>query len=114
MQMTNPGARDCSELPDGATTGVFFISPVVGRSQSPVQAFCDMETDGGNWTVFQRRDDIQPRQDFHLGWSEYKHGFGNLTGEFWWGLHYLWQLTSVQDRQYELMINMEDFNGNNT
>ena len=110
-QATTCHPRDCSDLPAGATTGVYHISPGDGRSQSSTKAFCDMDTDGGNWTVFQRRDDIKPRQDFYLGWAEYKHGFGNLTGEFWWGLDYLWQLTSVEDRKYELRIDLEDFGG---
>ena len=55
---------------------------------------------------------IQPRQDFYLEWADYKQGFGNLTGEFWWGLHYLWQLMSVKNRQFELRIDLEDFDGN--
>ena len=108
-QLANP--RDCSELPEGSATGVYFISPGADRIHSHIKAFCDMETDGGDWTVFQRRDDIKPRQDFYLGWAEYKHGFGNLTGEFWWGLHHLWQLTS-EGRRFELRIDLEDFDGN--
>ena len=106
VQITIP--RDCSELPAGATTGIHLLRPL----QSTVEAYCDMDTDGGRWTVFQRRDDIQPRQDFFLGRTEYKQGFGNLAGEFWWGLDYLWQLTSVKDRQYELRIDLLDFDGN--
>ena len=105
-------ARDCSELPAGATTGIHLLRPGLDHSQSIVEAYCDMDTAGGRWTVFQRRDDIQPRQDFYLGWSDYKHGFGNLTGEFWWGLDYLWQLTSVRGRPFELRIDLQDFDGN--
>ena len=103
-------ARDCSELPAGTTTGVHLLRP--DHNQSIVEAYCDMDTDGGRWTVFQRRDDIKPRQDFYLGWAEYKHGFGDLTGEFWWGLDYLWKLTSAQGRRFELRIELEDFDGN--
>ena len=106
-RIISPIARDCSGLPPGTTTGIHLLRPV----QSTVEAYCDMDTDGGNWTVFQRRDDIKPHQDFYLGWTDYKHGFGNLTGEFWWGLDYLWQLTSVNDRQYELRIDLEAFDG---
>ena len=88
-EITSPTARDCSELPAGATTGIHLLRPGLDHSQSIVEAYCDMDTAGGRWTVFQRRDDIQPRQDFYLGWSDYKQGFGNLTGEFWWGLEYI-------------------------
>ena len=106
VQITIP--RDCSELPAWVTTGVHLLRSL----QSTVEAYCDMDKDGRRWTVFQRRDDIKPRQDFYLGWAEYKHGFGNLTGEFWWGLHHLWQLTSAQGRRFELRIDLEDFDGN--
>ena len=106
VQITMP--RDCSELPAGTTTGVHLLRPL---QHTAVEAYCDMDKDGGRWTVFQRRDDIKPRQDFYLGWTEYKHGFGNLTGEFWWGLHHLWQLTS-EGRRFELRIELEDFDGN--
>lgn len=73
--------------------------------------YCDQDTDGGNWTVVQRRADVKPRQDFFLGWQAYKWGFGDLRAEFWWGLEHLWLTTSLLDRRYELRIDMEDFDG---
>ena len=70
-----------------------------------------MDTDGGGWTVFQRRDDIRPRQDFNRKWEDYKQGFGELEAEFWWGVDQLWRLTSTQDQEYELRVDLEDFDG---
>ena len=103
--------RDCSELPAGTQSGIYRIQPGTDRSQPPVAAYCDLDNDGGGWTVIQRRADILPRQDFNLDWSAYREGFGQLDAEFWWGLEKLWRLTGPQDRQYELRVNLADFDG---
>ncbi|XP_043188070.1 fibrinogen-like protein 1 [Amphibalanus amphitrite] len=110
QQNATTGPRDCSELPSGYPSGVYALHPGWGRS-SPVEVFCDMETDGGGWTVFQRREDILPREDFYRNWTEYKYGFGDLTGEFWMGLEKLWLLTGKSDRRYELRVDLGDFDG---
>ena len=106
---TTNNVRDCSDLPAVSPSGIYSILP--NSDSRPVQAYCDMDSAGGGWTVIQRRDDIQPRQDFYLGWAEYRRGFGNLTGEFWWGLENMHQLTSSNETQYELRVELETFNG---
>ncbi|XP_043202713.1 microfibril-associated glycoprotein 4-like [Amphibalanus amphitrite] len=100
--------RDCSDLPEDSPTATYLVYPDRSRS---VRARCDMDTDGGGWTVIQRRDDIRPRKDFYRGWSDYKTGFGVLTGEFWWGLEHVWHLTSASDRQYVLRVDLDAFDG---
>lgn len=35
-----------------------------------LKAFCDMETEGGGWTLLQKRFD--GHVDFHRTWQEYK------------------------------------------
>jgi len=66
-----------------------------------------METDGGGWTVFQRRMD--GTVDFYRNWTDYQQGFGNLTGEFWLGLDKIHRLTSTGT---ELRVDLRDFEGN--
>ena len=66
-----------------------------------------METDGGGWTVFQRRQDGSV--DFYHGWAEYEKGFGNLTGEHWLGLRNIHRLTP-QGSNY-LRVDLGDFEG---
>ena len=64
-----------------------------------------METDGGGWTVFQRRQDGSV--DFYRNWTDYEDGFGNLTGEFWLGLGKINCLTKEQSNT--LRVDLGDF-----
>ena len=73
------------------------------------QVYCDMETNGGGWTVIQRRDDIQPREDFYRTWMEYALGFGNLEGEFWLGLDNIHALTD--QTLNHIRFDLADFEG---
>ena len=67
-----------------------------------------METDGGAWTVFQRRQDGSV--DFYRNWTDYEDGFGNLTGEFWLGLGKINRLTKEQSNT--LRVDLGDFDSN--
>ena len=70
--------------------------------------FCDQTTAGGGWTVFQKR--VNGAVDFFLNWSDYKIGFGDLSGEFWLGNDKIHSLTS--DDNQTLRVDLEDFEGN--
>ncbi|GBM32102.1 Techylectin-5A [Araneus ventricosus] len=59
-----------------------------------LKVFCDMETDGGGWTVIQRRGKFANKVDFYRNWSDYKHGFGNISEEFWIGNDNIFALTN--------------------
>ena len=65
-----------------------------------------METDGGGWTVFQRRKDGSV--DLYRDWVDYEEGFGDLNGEFWLGLSKIHRL--IQDgTDYTLRVDLLDF-----
>ena len=69
------------------------------------QVYCDQNTDGGGWTVFQRRQDGSV--DFYRSWDDYREGFGDLGGEFWLGNDNLHMLLALQDN-HELRIDIVD------
>ena len=69
-----------------------------------------MITDGGGWTVFQKR--LDGSVDFYLKWESYKNGFGDLSGEFWLGNDNLHRLTAAD--HVMLRADLEDFEGNIT
>uniref|UniRef100_T1JG81 Fibrinogen C-terminal domain-containing protein n=1 Tax=Strigamia maritima TaxID=126957 RepID=T1JG81_STRMM len=102
----------CAELLlEGNTkSGVYTIAPRPWYKPIPFQVFCDMDTDGGGWTVFQRREDYEPRENFYRTWKNYKKGFGNLEKEFWLGNEHIFVLTN-QDH-VTLRIDLEDFDLN--
>ncbi|KAH0616468.1 hypothetical protein JD844_027590 [Phrynosoma platyrhinos] len=85
--------------------GIYKITPDP-RNES-FDAYCDMESMGGGWTVIQMRQDGST--NFNRTWNEYKNGFGNLSREFWLGNDKIHLLTKSKDMQ--LRIELEDFNG---
>ncbi|XP_015246388.1 PREDICTED: microfibril-associated glycoprotein 4-like [Cyprinodon variegatus] len=99
---------DCNDIYNQDTSrasGVYTIYPI--GSTSAVQVYCDMESLGGKWTVFQRRMD--GTVNFYRPWNHYKFGFGIAAGEYWLGLENIFQLT--HRKKSELLIDMEDFEG---
>ena len=67
-----------------------------------------METDGGGWTVIQKRMDGSV--DFDLNWADYVHGFGNISQEYWLGLSKLHRLANGTVST-ELRVDMKDQDG---
>uniref|UniRef100_A0A8C6U066 Microfibril associated protein 4 n=1 Tax=Neogobius melanostomus TaxID=47308 RepID=A0A8C6U066_9GOBI len=100
---------DCSDIfkqNPSSSSGVYSIYPF--SEQFSVQAYCDRETDGGGWTVFQRRMD--GTVNFYRGWDQYVAGFGDADREYWLGLDFIHKITAK--RPQELLVKMEDFEGN--
>ncbi|XP_044194454.1 microfibril-associated glycoprotein 4-like [Thunnus albacares] len=100
---------DCSDIyhhDKSRPSGVYTIYPI--GPTSAVQVYCDMDSVGGRWTVFQRRMDGS--LNFYRPWDQYKKGFGSAAGEYWLGLENVFHLTLWN--KVELQVDMEDFNGN--
>ncbi|CAM5168105.1 unnamed protein product [Eretmochelys imbricata] len=108
-QQQGTGARNCKELLEQGEglSGWYPVHPQPGRT---LTVFCDMETDGGGWLAFQRRQDGSV--DFYQGWEAYKRGFGNQASEFWLGNDNIHLLT--RSRTYQLRIDARDFNKSST
>uniref|UniRef100_A0A4W2F569 Ficolin 1 n=1 Tax=Bos indicus x Bos taurus TaxID=30522 RepID=A0A4W2F569_BOBOX len=101
------GPRTCTEL---LTRGHFLSGwhTIYLPDCRPLTVLCDMDTDGGGWTVFQRRKDGSV--DFFRTWTAYKQGFGSQLGEFWLGNDNIHALTAQGTS--ELRVDLMDFEGN--
>ena len=86
------------------TSSVYTVNP---DGQQSFLVYGDMLTDGGGWTVLQRRQDGSV--SFYRGWGEYKRGFCDNSGEFWLGNDKIHRLTASQEMV--LRFDLKDFEG---
>ncbi|XP_057355403.1 ficolin-1-like [Manis pentadactyla] len=105
--VASPGPWNCKEL---LTRGHFLSGwhTIYMPDCQPLTVLCDMDTDGGGWTVFQRRSDGSVA--FYRDWAMYKRGFGSQLGEFWLGNDHIHALTAQGTS--ELRADLVDFEGN--
>ena len=111
MLHTSEAAKFGTELMHTAppASGVYEINHVCGdephvfhTSIPAMQARCS----NGGWTVILRRNENVTQQvNFTCTWDDYKHGFGDLNTEFWYGLNNIHCLTSRQ--QVDLSIELK-------
>uniref|UniRef100_A0A8C3AFF7 Angiopoietin 2a n=1 Tax=Cyclopterus lumpus TaxID=8103 RepID=A0A8C3AFF7_CYCLU len=108
MQDTPTTFMDCAAVFKSGNTQSGVYTLTLPNTTIEVKAFCDMETEGGGWTVLQKRFD--GHVDFHRTWQEYRKGFGDPSGEFWLGNEFVSRLT-IQ-RSNHLRIQLSDWEGN--
>lgn len=104
--------RNCLEVQKHGhnASGLYNIQPYDCCPERIVRVYCDMDTDGGGWTVIQRRDKFDIQEEFYRNWLEYINGFGNLEQEFWLGLDHIHALTNQTN--FEARFDLGDFEGN--
>ncbi|XP_055722899.1 tenascin-N-like isoform X1 [Salvelinus fontinalis] len=99
-----PFPMDCTQIKkNGNVASGIYTVYVNSERTKPMEVYCDMDTDGGGWVVFQRRNNGQ--MDFMKRWRQYMAGFGNMTDEFWLGLDNIYELTNTPT-QYELRVDL--------
>ena len=100
-------------------TGVYEIRDVCSHEDraflqvapEKMNARCEMDTNGGGWIVIQRRIS-GGTTNFTQNWVAYENGFGNLEGEFWYGLRNIHCLTTREE--VELRIDLQSTHGVNS
>ena len=95
--------KTCCDLPSTSPPGIYQMQYLCGGKWSTASVLCDNKIGDGNWIVIQRR--INGYENFNRPWSDYDEGFGDLNGEFWYGLRNMNCLT--QTGQWELRVDFQ-------
>ncbi|XP_053400034.1 microfibril-associated glycoprotein 4-like [Mercenaria mercenaria] len=93
----------CKEILENnpsTTSGLYKVK--LSESKKIPTVYCDMDTNGGGWTVLQNR--FNGSVDFFRNFSEYENGFGALNGEFWLGLKIVHEMTYQGTTEFRLDI----------
>ena len=88
---TGDSPQDCSSINSGSCVSGSYDICLDGQEIDSVPIYCECTTEG-IWTVIQKRFDGSV--DFYRNWTDYKEGFGEVSGEYWLGNDIIHQLTS--------------------
>ncbi|KAK0395427.1 hypothetical protein QR680_001277 [Steinernema hermaphroditum] len=96
---------DCMDIKEAGNTksGLYTVFDGIGKK---TVVYCDMDTQGGGWTVIQQRTDGRVRF-WNRTWDEYKKGFGTPSndGEFWIGNEIISRI-STKDESVTLRVDL--------
>ncbi|OQR66601.1 fibroleukin-like [Tropilaelaps mercedesae] len=108
MTSTLKVPHNCDQLEKAGANcdGPYIVYDTYGKK--PMKVMCDMS--GGGWTVILRRGPAVGAQplSFDRSWSSYKHGFGNILEEFYFGNENIHKLT---ESARMLRVELESFGG---
>ncbi|XP_056628570.1 angiopoietin-related protein 7 [Triplophysa dalaica] len=108
QQSTSDAIYDCASLynKNYKISGEYKLPKDDFLGTPELSIFCDMENNGGGWTVIQRRK--IGLTSFNRDWKQYKNGFGAIRGDFWLGNEHIFRMTR---QPTVLRIDMEDWEG---
>lgn len=101
-------ARDCKAayLRGRHQSGLYVIHP---KHCPLLVVYCDMEHDGGGWTVLHKNQLSQNSPSWSNDWNAYKIGFGNLLENHWLGNEFMHLLT--RQNAFSVRFVITDSNG---
>ncbi|XP_061170007.1 ryncolin-4-like [Saccostrea echinata] len=102
--------RDCANIlkMHPGLKGRDEVYSIYPDGKTKKRVFCDMTTEGGGWTVIQRRINAGTT-NFYRTWKDYKTGFGQARLDYWLGNDAIHTLTSHSTQ--ELWVDLEQFSG---
>ena len=99
---------------DQPESGIFNLPDACGQQANSffksipmTQATCDFKN-GGGWITILRRNANLTHENFSRSWDDYERGFGDMNGEFWYGLRNIHCLTTREDVELQIEVRKSD------